>query len=296
MALPDPFAVPLPADLALDDDEAPFDLDLLDEVLGDTMMAQLVEAGAIPEDEIPERVQPVRRFQIDDDGLAEWAMRHVAELDQDLAVIAAQDRAWKLRIEEWRARTTRAAEARRRFFTGHLEDYQRRRRHANPKAKTLSLPSGKVTSTTTGGTAKVVDTEKVVAWFEEKFPDHFADVVKIEETIKVVEWRKVVRVVDRQIGRAFEGVLACGHEFYYAAIEEPTEEVGADVPDEPAVDLPWPCSSCPIDVLDAAPPLVLVTSVQSKPMTVRVVVDPDDEVIPGTAVEPEGLNLTVKPG
>ncbi len=136
-------------------------------------------------------------------------MRHVAELDAELAVIAAQDAAWKAKIEDWRHRVSKHAAGRRRFFTAHLEDYQRRRREENPKAKTLALPSGKVTSTTTGGKAKVIDTDQVVAWFEEKFPAHASEVIKIEESVRLTEFRGVVRVVDRQIGRAFEGVLAC---------------------------------------------------------------------------------------
>lgn len=283
MALTDPSDVPIPAELAVD--EEPFDPALVDDFTD-------LSIDTLDDVTDGDRLAPIARFRIDDDGTAEWAMRHVAELDGELAVIAAQDAAWKAKIEDWRHRVSKHAEGRRRFFVAHLEDYQRRRREENPKAKTLALPSGKVTSTTTGGNAKVIDTDQVVAWFEEKFPDHVGDVVKVEESIKVAEFRKVVRVVDRQIGRAFEGVLSCGHGFYFAAVDEP----GNDVPDEPAVGMAYPCPSCPIDVLDAAPPMVTITSVQSKPMMTRVVVDPDDEIIPGTAVEPDGLNVTVKPG
>lgn len=85
-------------------------------------------------------------WKIDDDSAAEWALRHVREAEQALGDIAEKAKLWQQSIVDWEAHEAAPLLARRSFFEGRLIAYQLRRRLANPDAKTLNLPSGKVTS------------------------------------------------------------------------------------------------------------------------------------------------------
>jgi len=89
---------------------------------------------------------PGARWEIADDGAAVWAMARLAEAAAQLARIDALYLRKKVALDDWRdvagGRHTRTAT----FMTGRLTGYALARRAADPKAKTLDLPDGKVTT------------------------------------------------------------------------------------------------------------------------------------------------------
>lgn len=121
-------AEPLPPELALEAE--PFDLATLDDDL------------AHPDrDNYPDRY--MGRWQISDDGAAEWAMRRLAEADANLRTLSQQATDWSKRIQEWFEQRAKPLERRADFFRDHLHRYALARREAGAGA-TLVLPSGKV--------------------------------------------------------------------------------------------------------------------------------------------------------
>jgi len=89
---------------------------------------------------------PGARWEITDDGAAVWAMARLAEAAAQLARIDALYRRKRFALDDWRdvagGRHTRTAT----FMTGRLTGYALARRAADPKAKTLDLPDGRVTT------------------------------------------------------------------------------------------------------------------------------------------------------
>lgn len=128
----------LPAELALDAE--PFDdaeLDAaLDHVPTDEPMGEPTE--------VEQDAHDLRTWQPSDTGSAEWAMRKLADVEQTIAGVAVQAHEWHRRIDEWAAAETKRLEQRSLFFQGALLNYTRARCEADPKAGTLTLPSGRV--------------------------------------------------------------------------------------------------------------------------------------------------------
>lgn len=170
-------ALPIPTELG----DQPFTIEDVDEAL---IAAQTGEPG-------PEQVQ---RFTVDSDGAAEWCMRHVARLEVDAQAARDQYQVWRDQIDEWLATRLDHLTTRRAFFEAHLERYAIACRQADPKAKTLQLPSGTVATTerkpavdlpaTEGAAAKAAQDARVIAWLRETFPP---DVLEAMEAIKVAE-------------------------------------------------------------------------------------------------------------
>lgn len=138
-----------------------------------------------------------RGWSITDDSAAEWAMRHVAQIDTDVQALIARRDEWARRIDGWFDHGSGLLLRRRAFFVAHLIDYGARRRAADPKAaKTLTLPSGRITSRDVKPTVKVVDDEALAAWLRERelltAPDG-TDLVEVKTKVFVVPLRKVIQ-------------------------------------------------------------------------------------------------------
>ena len=86
-------------------------------------------------------------FRINDDAAAEWAMRKLRTLKTTMAEKRqfAKDR--KEAIDRWLTVITNPLESSIAFFEKLLEDYARRVREADPKRKSVVLPSGSVGTT-----------------------------------------------------------------------------------------------------------------------------------------------------
>lgn len=147
-------------------DEPPIGDDDLDRFFGAAVEESEqthVDIGAVVIDLMPALAgrdhDEARGWRIEDLGAAEWAMRRYGAAAAELGEIEERWRDARLRLDEWLARSRRPLDARLAWFGHHLEDYQRRRRELDQRAKTLRLPSGEVTSTGRGAQMEVADSE-----------------------------------------------------------------------------------------------------------------------------------------
>lgn len=149
----------LPPELAVD--EEPFDV------------AALTHYEQLPES--------LRAWTITDAGSADWAMRHLAQAEAELAALAERATVWAVKIEAWfdtaSSNPRRSAD----FFRAHLEAYAlAQREESGGKVKTITLPSGKIaTRPGSGPKVRVGDPEAFKAWALAN-PDHPAVRIKAE--------------------------------------------------------------------------------------------------------------------
>ena len=136
-----------------------------------------------------------RRWEIDGLGSAEWAMRHVAETDAELAELAHQAAEWAERIQAWFDQRAAQLGARRAFFAGHLERYALALREDDERAKTLTLPSGKVSTQGSSPKVGIADEAVVQVWAQTNIPEQLlSNVVKVETKVLLPGLRKHVKV------------------------------------------------------------------------------------------------------
>lgn len=260
--------LPLPPELALD--EAPFDVDELE---------NYDEDRDVPAD------HPARSWRIEDDGAAEWAMRNLVARRQTIDELARRRDDWMARIDAWFAQASKGPARSAVFFEGALGDYQRRRREADEEAKSLVLPSGRITSTGTGGKATVENEEEVLTWVREH--GWWDDVVKDEPHVRIGDLRKRVRVVEIFEGVDLHCTLSCGHVGV-------THRSADNWPADPPASLP--CGLCDPDPIDESAPYRDVTDVEVEEIRKPTAIASDlGYPIPGLAVEPAGFNVAVKP-
>lgn len=201
-------ALPIPPELAVPDEPIPADVldrwaDAVARAFPDATAGELpglvADAGstvAVFDALDTEEADRFNRWQITDTGGAEWAMRHVAVTEAEIAALRLQAEEWTRRIGVWFDTATRPLEARHAFFAGHLERYALARRAEDPKAKTLTLPSGQVRTRTTSAAAIVQDEAELVAWVKDNLPDVADTVVKTVESVRLTELRRHLVVVE----------------------------------------------------------------------------------------------------
>lgn len=257
-------AMPIPADFG----EQPFTLEDVDEAI-------VAEQTGEP---IPE---PVQRFTVDNDGAAEWCMRHVARLDLEAAAAAAQYAEWKAQIDEWLAARRDHLAARRAFFAHHLEQYAITLRTADPRAKTLHLPSGTVSTTerkpvidlpeTQGADAKRAQDARLIEWLRETFAAEVLDAmgpIKVEESVLKTGVRKLLEIWLEVITVDAEGLELEESRRWVPMLDgagKPTKLGSSEVvvaryavpPVNPATGEAWPDD---IPVPDRSAPIVFVSS------------------------------------
>lgn len=161
---------------------------------GDTL-APLTTARAVERLANPTRAPAeARAWTVTDDGAAEWAMRHVADAEREIGELRAQADEWTARIEDWFARKTRSAEARRAFMSAHLEAYALTlRAESGGKVKTVILPSGRVSTRGGGPRVVVYDEEAVLAWADRHHPNI------VQRKVLVTDLRTVAKPVEMLI-------------------------------------------------------------------------------------------------
>ena len=137
-------------------------------------------------DELPERAQA---WRIDGTGSAAWAMAHVARADAALTDLTAQAEDWYGRIDAWLVRESAPLRRTKDYFEAQLERYALDRREADPKAKSLTLPDGKVSTTAKGAKVVVTDEDAVLDWAV----DHAPDAIKLEAKLRLTELRQCVK-------------------------------------------------------------------------------------------------------
>lgn len=203
----------IPPELAIEGPE-PFTLEQLDRF---TDYPPGLPAGA----EDARLFSEVERWEITDDGSAEWAMAHVAAIDANLAELKEQRQAYIARIDRWHTAAVLRLGGRRGFFAGHLERYAAAWRARDPKRnKTLHTASGVVKSTESQPKVAILNEQQLVQWALENMSDEdVAAVVKMEPLVS--ELRKRTKIVLAPIGYTVR--LECGHEHHVPVINPATD-------------------------------------------------------------------------
>lgn len=191
MALLDP--VPLPPELAAPTPDADdwahaviqyaAELAEADGLDADAVAADLVDHpdNHVDPDNPHGPIAQAARWRITDDGSAEWALRHVAEAEAELDRLGAQAADWAERINAWFQHQAKPLLAKRAFFSAHLERYALEARAADPKRKSVVLPSGVVQTRVSNPRVQVADPEQALAWAKV----HDPDAVKVAEDVQV---------------------------------------------------------------------------------------------------------------
>jgi phage host-nuclease inhibitor protein Gam len=165
--------------------------------MADILRGDLVEAGT----DLPSR------WQVTDDRAAEWAMRHVARLTNELEKLKQQHDAWVNEVRDWYDREARTITRGLAYFDGQLRTYALARRVLDEDAKTLRLPSGEVRTRASQPTLRITDEAALIAYLK---PRH-ADLVRTREDVLVSTLKEAVTF---QHGPAVYSVsMDCGDTF-----------------------------------------------------------------------------------
>lgn len=235
---------------------------------------------------------PAQRWRVTDDGKAEWAMAHVVDAEVQLQQLGAQADAWAQRIRQWFDHRAKPLQAKAAFFSAHLERYALDLRDQDPKARTLTLPSGAVKTTEQKAKAAVEDEAAVVAWVTCWFPEQVAAVCPpVQPKVYVNPLRQlthVVEVIDHArlvLANSGEVVEWVRHGWIHSPDVRPDAVAGAPYASCPAQGDGWPS---PEDATD----LVAVVQVLASHPEVH---DTNGKQVPGTKVEPGHVTAKVVP-
>lgn len=260
----------------------------------------------------------VHAWRPDTDDQAEWVGRHMVGAVGRMRPLREQAAEWKARIDGWLSEVTARDQATVAWAERVLTDYGARRREATGTA-TLTLPSVVVRATAKQPKAAVVDDDGAAVYLAEVrdllATDYVADDALTVEQVRGLErwaeaiadtsvswedvaaWhakvylgplRKLVSLGEQVAGVDRVVSLACGHT---VTTHHPTmtEADAADGPEQGEV---VDCPVCEPDPIEG-PVRVAVAEVAMVPQMVPCVVGPDGLPVPGTEVEPGGLDVKV---
>lgn len=237
---------------------------------------------------LPER-PAIQRFEITDDGLAEWAMRKLAAIEAEEREVAERAEGWIEEIRAWKAERDRPLAARRAFFEGALTAYLRRlREESGEKIKSRKLPSGTIKSTGSKPKVAVADDEAIADFLREHLEvEELREIVRSK--VLVGELRKIAVVSEKPVGERLTVGLGCEHDL---SIWIPAE---GEKPIRPSVGEEVACPSCEAEFGEQ--PLREVVSIETETITEPVARDEESGFeIPGTIIEPESVSFSVKVG
>jgi phage host-nuclease inhibitor protein Gam len=269
--------LPIPAELAVATEPyGAAELALLQERIAEAAdeLAVTVEAAAA---EVAARMYTAdhtdpaeadRAWRIGSDAEAEWAMRHVADAERQLADLQVQAADWAERIQQWFDQAAKPLVATRVFMGSHLQHYGLARRADTGKA-TLVLPSGAVATRSAKPKAEVVDAAAVLAWAEQVGTlDEVAPLPPRKPQVSLLrQYTEVAEVVDEA-----RVLLATGEWVdWHRTPDAPTPPEVGDVWHDQQV--------ANVDLVDAH----------------LVVRDPEGNDVPGTEVAPGTVTATVQP-
>ena len=127
-------------------------------------------------DDIVADEEKQRGFRINDDGAASWAMRKLAEINDQLLSNEQIHKQETERLNLWLTEVNKPLESKTLFFKSILEDYARRERNEKDR-KTISLPHGKV-STRPASDKWETDTATLLAFLK---TNELTDLIKVKE-------------------------------------------------------------------------------------------------------------------
>lgn len=251
-----------------------------------TFAANDPDAGpvALPSEE-------ARRWRIEDDGAAEWAMRRLAMAEEDLARIAAQADEWRKPIDEWQDHQARRPNSAAAFFRAHLEGYALRVQDASGgDIKTVALPSGKVGTRENPARMAVDDPTVLLEWAKEHAPQAVAERVPLTALKEVAAVAEVVTLAKVTLS-------PCGCIVAWSRSNGPKFRALAPVSLSDAVRGPWlpglpgladgvECPECASEALTGR---IDVEATVNEPLTAEGV------RVPGVYVEPATVTATAKP-
>lgn len=149
---------------------------------------------------------PAPSWRIDGLNTAEWAMRKLAHARQLIDDLRAQHDAWVEPIDAWLVDAVRPLQRTVDFFTGQLERYALDQRVESGNAtKSVSLPSGKVSTRSSATTVKITDSDGLLTELDHLGISALPDVVKRE--VRISELMKLCVVVDSVVMHRESGVV-----------------------------------------------------------------------------------------
>jgi hypothetical protein len=219
--------------------------------------------------DLPEQVQA---WRIDGTGSAAWAMAHVAQAEKALSDLTAQAVEWYGRIDEWLAKESAPFRRTRDFFAGQLERYALDVREADPKRKSVVLPSGKIQTTAKSAKVIVTDEEAVIEWAR----THAPDAVK-EQTVTLLSLTQLRAMVKaRKVETVAWVTHSCGCKVSVR------DDEGLDLPEVGT--LVESCSECGAEALIG----------RIEPLAYRwLAVTEDGAHVPGVDVQPDEVTAKV---
>jgi hypothetical protein len=165
----------------------------------------------VTEDEMPDSVRAFESEEVDLE-LAEKAMAVLARAQRGIKQRDAEAEQWHAHIERWHQEATRRDRATVRWADGVLQAMLRRANMADPKVKSLTLPSGTVRSTGPAPGNEYVAEFTDEAAFIEWAKDHRPDLVRWKPDALISKVREGITVTP-------QGIVAV------TADGEPVEEV-----------------------------------------------------------------------
>lgn len=246
----------------------------------DALPAELMPAPFDPDLIPPEDLEPlppeVEAWEVHDTGAAEWAMRLLAAYNAEGQAIIDQAALYQEQINLWErhelARIVRKAE----FFKGHLERFGLDWRD-NTGRPTLSLPSGEVKTTKSPARIKITDEDAVLAWARALPPVEAELAAPRKVSLSGVQGLCVITEV---VVRA-DVYLTCGCIVDWQPYTWGNPEWN-HVPPAPLTLLTCPECHSDTAVGQCLPEVEQVVTYQGKPVS-------------GLGVEPEHVNVKVKP-
>ncbi len=176
-----------------------------EELAFDELFDEFYDALAVPDDTAP---LPAKRFEIDDDSKANWALGKYRQLVNAQAKDEQFYAHEKRRLDTWLAQSKKRHGHFREYLESLLLRYYKQLKARDPKLKTVQLPNGTFIEKTLGGKGfEVIDKEQLLDWAR----TNASEFIKVEESVDWVSLKKLLaargeRIIFEETGEVVPGV------------------------------------------------------------------------------------------
>lgn len=177
-----------------DDTERKIIMDLLQLIGGIKMTNFLTNDEQLELEKIREK------FEVHDLSTLGFALRKIAELQEEIKSVEEYAEAEYQRIDNWLEKANAENKNSIAFFEGLIRLYHERVLLENPKKKTISTPYGSSKSRTKKSDVAVKDKNVLIKHFEDNGMDEY---VKYEKGVKWSEFKSKINVVEDDQGIRF---------------------------------------------------------------------------------------------